>query len=152
MIKKVFGDDSMSEVQIKLWYSRFKDGRESVESDRRYGRPSTNRTPKNVERFQTAINENRRLTLREIEEDLGIPRTIVSRILTEDLGVNMWSQYLFGGSCHESRRTFVLLLHRTHLKPLTMTHIFSKRSKLEMSHGSRVTTLKKSPVFPMEVV
>jgi hypothetical protein len=32
MIKKAFGDDSMSEAQIKL-YRRFKDGRESVESD-----------------------------------------------------------------------------------------------------------------------
>jgi len=25
MIKKAFGDDSMSEAQIKLWYKRFKD-------------------------------------------------------------------------------------------------------------------------------
>jgi hypothetical protein len=38
MIKKVFGDDSMSEAQIKLWYSCFKNGRESVESYRRSGR------------------------------------------------------------------------------------------------------------------
>jgi len=34
---------------------------------------------------QTAINENQRLTLQELEEDLGIPRTIVSEILLEDL-------------------------------------------------------------------
>jgi hypothetical protein len=86
MIKKVFGVGSMSETQIKLWYSRFKDGREFVESDRRSGRPSTSRTPENVESVRAAIKENRRLTVRELEEDLGIPRTIVSRILTEDLG------------------------------------------------------------------
>ena len=85
MIKKSFGDESMSEVQIKLWYRRFKDGRESVESDRRSGRPSTSRTPENVESVRAAINENRRLTVRELE-DLGISRTIVSQILTEDLG------------------------------------------------------------------
>jgi hypothetical protein len=35
IIKKALGDDSMSEAQIKLWYRRFKDGRESVGSDRR---------------------------------------------------------------------------------------------------------------------
>jgi len=58
MIKKAFGDDSMSEAQIKLWYRRFKDGREPVESDRRSRRPSTSRTPKNVEIIQAAINEN----------------------------------------------------------------------------------------------
>jgi hypothetical protein len=86
MIKNVFGDDSMSKAQIKLWYSRFKDGRESVESDRRSGRPSKSRTPENVESVRAASNENRRLTVRELEEDLGIPRTIVSPILTEDLG------------------------------------------------------------------
>ena len=72
MIKKAFGDDSMSEAQIKLWYIRFKDGRESFESDRRSGRPSTSRTPENVESVRAAINENRRLTVRELEEDLGI--------------------------------------------------------------------------------
>jgi hypothetical protein len=66
MIKKIFGDDSMSEAQIKLWYSRLKDGRESVESDRRSGRPSTSRTPENVESVWAAINENRRLTVREL--------------------------------------------------------------------------------------
>jgi transposase len=48
MIKKVFGDDSMSDAQIKLWNSRFKDGWESVESDRRSGRPSKSRTSENV--------------------------------------------------------------------------------------------------------
>ena len=69
-IKKAFGDDSMSEVQIKLWYRRFKDGRESVESDRLSGRPSTSRIPENVESVRAAINENRRLTVRELEEDL----------------------------------------------------------------------------------
>jgi hypothetical protein len=64
---------------------RFKDGRESIESDRRSGRLST-RTSENVESVQAAINEDRRLTVRELEEDLGIPWTVVSRILTEDLG------------------------------------------------------------------
>jgi len=56
MIKTAFGDDSISEAQIKLWYRRFKDGWESVESDRRSGRPSTSRTPENVESVRPAIN------------------------------------------------------------------------------------------------
>ena len=76
MIKEAFRDDSMSEAQMKLWYRRFKDGWKSVESDPRSGRPSTSRTPENVERVRAAINKNRRLTVRELEEALGIPRTI----------------------------------------------------------------------------
>ena len=55
MIKKAFGDDSLSEAQIKLWYRRFKDGWESVESDSRSGRPSTSRTPEYVKSAQAAI-------------------------------------------------------------------------------------------------
>jgi len=53
-----------------------------VESDPRSGRP---RTPKNVKRVRIAINENRHLTVRELEEDLGIPKIIVFEILTQDL-------------------------------------------------------------------
>ena len=46
MIKKAFGDDSVSEAQIKFWYQRFKDGWESVESDVHSGRPSQAEHPK----------------------------------------------------------------------------------------------------------
>jgi transposase len=75
MIKKAFGDDSMSEAQIKLWYRRFKDGCKSLDSYPPSGRPSTSRTPKNVEFIPAAINENQQLTVRELEEDLGIAQT-----------------------------------------------------------------------------
>ena len=43
MIQKAFGDDAMSAAQIKVWHKRFKDGRESVESDPHSGRPATSR-------------------------------------------------------------------------------------------------------------
>ena len=86
MIKKAFEDDSVGKVQIKFWYRRFKDGWESFESDPRSGRPATSGTPKNVEHVLAAINKNRRLTVQELEEDMGIPQTIVSEILMEDLG------------------------------------------------------------------
>ena len=42
-IQWVFDDDAMGITQIKEWYNRFKDGRTSVESDARCGRPSTSR-------------------------------------------------------------------------------------------------------------
>ncbi|CAK9826493.1 Protein GVQW3 [Anthophora retusa] len=88
MIRKVYGDESMSNTQIKEWFNRFKSGQTSVESDPRSGRPSSTKTPENVERIRTVINENRRLTVREIGNDLGIPKTIVSEILSKDLGMS----------------------------------------------------------------
>ena len=76
----------MSEAQIKLWYQHFEGDWKSVESDPHSGRPVTSGTPENVEHVWAALNENQRLTVWELEEALGIPWTIVSEILTEDLG------------------------------------------------------------------
>ena len=41
-----------------------------------------------MKRVRSAINKNRRLTVRGLEENLGIPKTIVSQILIEDLGMS----------------------------------------------------------------
>ncbi|XP_020299181.1 putative uncharacterized protein FLJ37770, partial [Pseudomyrmex gracilis] len=87
MLNKAFRKDCMSKARIKEWYRRFKDGRTSVDSDSRSGRPSSAITPKNVERVRLAIEEDRRLTVRELESDLGIPKTTVWRILTENLAM-----------------------------------------------------------------
>jgi len=38
-IQQVFGDDAMGVTQIKEWFNRFKNGRTSVESEQRSGRP-----------------------------------------------------------------------------------------------------------------
>ena len=89
MIQKVFRDDAMSVVQIKVWHKCCKGGWESVESDDPHsGRPATSRTPEHV--VQPAINKDQRLTVWELgilalSLDLGIPKTTVSEILTLDL-------------------------------------------------------------------
>nr|XP_012145357.1 PREDICTED: putative uncharacterized protein FLJ37770 [Megachile rotundata] len=77
MMKKAFGDEYMRNTQIKEWYKRFKDGRTSVDNNLhlRSGRPSTTTRPNNIERVRLAINKNRRLTVRELECDLAIPKT-----------------------------------------------------------------------------
>lgn len=87
MLQKIFGDECMGKTQIKEWYKRFKSGRTSVDSDPRSGRPSTTTTPDNVERVRVAIEQDRRLTVRELEDDLGIPKSTIWRILTEHLAM-----------------------------------------------------------------
>ena len=76
----------MSKTQIK-WCKRFTNGRTSVDSDPRSGRPWSTITPENIERLRLVIKEDRRLTVRELESGLGIPKTCVSTILTENLGM-----------------------------------------------------------------
>ena len=84
---KAFRDDAMSATQIKVWHKCFKDGGESVKSDPCSGRPATSRTPENVEHVQAAINKDQQLKVRELEADLGIPKTTVSEILTQNFGM-----------------------------------------------------------------
>ena len=63
MIQKAFEDDAMNAVQIKVWHKHFKDGRDSVESDPRSGRPAASRAPENVECVRVANNKDRQLTV-----------------------------------------------------------------------------------------
>ena len=67
MIQKAFVDESMGITQIKEWYSWFKNGRTSVDSDPCSGRPSPTTTPENIERLRHAIEGGRQLTVCELE-------------------------------------------------------------------------------------
>ena len=80
-------DESIGITQIKKWYRRFKIGRTSVDSDLRSGRPSLTTTPENIELVRLAIEGDRRLTVRELENDLGIPKATVWEILNKILGM-----------------------------------------------------------------
>ena len=77
MIQKAFGNECMRRTRIKECYNRFKGGPTSIDSDSRSGRPSTTKTLDNIERVRLAIQGDRRLTVRELENDFGIPKTTV---------------------------------------------------------------------------
>ena len=87
MVQKAFGNECISKTRIKEWYNRLKGGRISVDSDSRSDRPSTTKTLDNIKRARLAIEGNRRLTVRELENDLGIPKTTVWEILNKILGM-----------------------------------------------------------------
>ena len=82
MMQKAFGNECMSKKNTNKTNNRFKGGRTSVDSDSRSGRPSTTKTLDNIERVRLAIESDRRLTVCEPENDLGISKTTVWEILT----------------------------------------------------------------------
>ena len=86
-IQQAFGDDAMSITQIKEWYNRFKDGRTSVESESRSGRPSTSRNDEVIDQVQTLVMQDRRVTIRELAEEMGISIGSAHSILREDLAM-----------------------------------------------------------------
>ena len=75
----------MGITQIKEWYNRFKVGRTSVESDARSGRPSTSRNNELIDKMRTLVMQDRRVTVRELVEEVGISTGSVHSILTNDL-------------------------------------------------------------------
>jgi hypothetical protein len=54
------------------WHSRFKAGQVSVEDDERSGRPGTSKTTENVEKIREIIHENRRRTIHELADTVGM--------------------------------------------------------------------------------
>ncbi|KAM0734093.1 Protein GVQW3 [Formica fusca] len=58
MLKKAFGDDTMSQPRVYEWYKRFQEGREDIEDDARSGRPSTSTSHENVEKVKEIVLAN----------------------------------------------------------------------------------------------
>ena len=69
LLQPAYGENAMGRTQVFDWFRRFKEGRTSVESDPRSGRPSTSRNEEIVAKVRTIVRSNRRLTVREIADD-----------------------------------------------------------------------------------
>ena len=87
MLTVAFGESTMSKTRVYEWYKRFKEGREDVEDDDRPGRPSTSITDDNVEQVKKMILENRRITIREVADDVGISFGSCQAIFSDVLGM-----------------------------------------------------------------
>ena len=74
----------MNRSSVFRWYSRFRDGRELVEDDERG--PKSTRTEVNTAAVAGLVSNGHRIASRMIAECLNISKTVVLRILREDLG------------------------------------------------------------------
>ena len=57
-------------TQVQLWYNRLKEDREDVNDDAHPGRPITSTTDENIEAAKKMLFDNRRITIREVAEDV----------------------------------------------------------------------------------
>lgn len=88
MIQQGFGDQSLSRAQVFQWHARFKTGRTSVDDDERTGRPTSCTTPETVALIQELIRQDRRLTIRDIAEEVKVGYGTCQQVLTEELGMH----------------------------------------------------------------
>ena len=73
----------LSRAQCYEWYQRFKSDRTSIEDDPKSGRPSTSMDDDHFEKVLAVIRQNRRTTVREVAEEVGICKSSCHLILTE---------------------------------------------------------------------
>lgn len=85
MIRTSYGKDALSKSTIYSWIKRFKEGRVSVKDDVRSGRPLTSSNEKIVDQVRQKIQSDRKLTIREISQEVGISFGSCQRILVNEL-------------------------------------------------------------------
>lgn len=85
MLEKAYPDSNMSQQTAYRWYKAFKEGRTEVDDLPHERRPQTSTNEENIEKVKEIVLENRRVTIREIAEDIGIStgsaHTIVHDVL-----------------------------------------------------------------------
>ena len=74
MLVHVYRDNAMKKTAVYKWVKRFSEGTESVTDEERSGRPATSRTEEDIAKIRQIVRENRRLTIRSIEEQVNIDR------------------------------------------------------------------------------
>jgi len=82
MIQKAYGKDALSKAQVFWWHKAFREGRED---EQRIGRPSTSHTSDNVANVQAVLDSDRRLSVRFIADQVGLPKSIVHEIVMTGL-------------------------------------------------------------------
>ncbi|XP_032690622.1 uncharacterized protein LOC116853602 [Odontomachus brunneus] len=109
MLNVAFGESSMNKTSIYKWYKCFQKSREDVKDDERPGRSSTSTTDDNVEKVKKMIMNNRRITIREVADDIGIPFGSCQAIFSDLWRNNSWQLH------HDNAPTHTSLLVREFL-------------------------------------
>ena len=87
ILSKAYGESAMSKTRIYEWYKRFQHGRKEVEDNDCPGRPSTSTTDENVEKVKEMVMYDRRITIREVADDVGISIGSCHEIFSNVLGM-----------------------------------------------------------------
>ena len=81
-VQRVYYEQNTSSILY-----RFKKGRKDVNDDAPSGRPSTSTTDENIKAVKKMILDNRRITFREVADDVAISFSSCQAIFTDVLGM-----------------------------------------------------------------
>ena len=87
MLKVAYGECTVSKKSVYKWYKLFTEDQEEVNDDACPGWPSTSTANENTEAVKKIVMENRRITILEVAEDLGISVGSCHAIFSNILGL-----------------------------------------------------------------
>ena len=87
MLTVAYGEATLDRSNVYRWYKMFSEGREDVNDKERAGRPSTSTTDEKINEVEKMVLANRRITVREVAEDLDISVGSCHSIFINDLGM-----------------------------------------------------------------
>ncbi|UYV77682.1 hypothetical protein LAZ67_15001917 [Cordylochernes scorpioides] len=87
MLTVAYGEATLDRSNVYRWYKMFSEGREDVNDEERTGRLSTSTTDEKINEVEKMILANRRITVREVAEDLNISIGSCHSIFINDLGM-----------------------------------------------------------------
>ena len=90
-MKETYGEDSPSYDVVKHWHRQFKCGRTSVETAAIPGRPQSAIDEDTIRQVEAAILEDRRITVRQLAQDVKISVGSVEKIIHDHLHIRKLS-------------------------------------------------------------
>ncbi|KAG5311383.1 SETMR methyltransferase, partial [Acromyrmex insinuator] len=72
MLTVGYGETTLDRSNVYRWYKMFSEGREDMNDEECEGRPSTSTTDESIDEVKKIVLANRRITVREVAEDLNI--------------------------------------------------------------------------------
>ena len=85
MLQTAFGSSCMKQASVFEWHKRFKEGRESVRDDERYGRSKEVRTPELIGQIKNFIDKDSCVSIETIRAQFDVSVRRVHTIIREDL-------------------------------------------------------------------
>jgi hypothetical protein len=76
---------TLSKTQVKVWHKKFREGREAIENTSHWRRPRTSTNSSNVAAVRKLIEDDRRLTITQISQELQISCGSMQSIIKNEL-------------------------------------------------------------------